>query len=234
MLTIVNENEAGVKMSYESKINNRCGHYNPFLSKDERVKTVHGVHGAVNQLLSGPAQPKFSNTNPFVDVDGQSYGSKEKWPTCRTITYAKSPTPCATIKAAPRTRCSHRECCHSTYQPFLFCPLEKFNIEHTSPMLPPLPHMPELNAPPKDVTHEHFVEPENVKTVQLKGSLHKCEQFKIRAHCPYLAFYQSSSESEEENDYRERVPTLRPGQYDGMTPGKDFLYRFESCAYINH
>uniref|UniRef100_A0A3B4WDD1 Gypsy retrotransposon integrase-like protein 1 n=2 Tax=Seriola lalandi dorsalis TaxID=1841481 RepID=A0A3B4WDD1_SERLL len=33
---------------------------------------------------------------------------------------------------------------------------------------------------------------------------------------------------------QERIPTLRPGQFDGSGAWKDFLYQFESCAQANH
>ncbi|CAI5670379.1 unnamed protein product [Oreochromis niloticus] len=45
---------------------------------------------------------------------------------------------------------------------------------------------------------------------------------------------QPPSDSEEDGDPRERVPTLRPGQYDGTTPWKEFLHRFKSCAEANY
>ena len=41
------------------------------------------------------------------------------------------------------------------------------------------------------------------------------------------------SDSDEDYDPRERVPTLRPGQYDGSTPWREFLHKFESCAEAN-
>lgn len=40
--------------------------------------------------------------------------------------------------------------------------------------------------------------------------------------------------SDEDYDYKERVPTLRPGQYDGTTPWTEFLHRFEICAKANY
>ncbi|KAG1957272.1 hypothetical protein F2P79_007383 [Pimephales promelas] len=42
------------------------------------------------------------------------------------------------------------------------------------------------------------------------------------------------SDSDEDYNSKERVPTLRPGQYDGSTPWREFLHRFESCAEANH
>ncbi len=38
------------------------------------------------------------------------------------------------------------------------------------------------------------------------------------------------SGSEEDYADRGRVPTLCPGQHDGLTPWKEFLHRFQSCA----
>lgn len=46
--------------------------------------------------------------------------------------------------------------------------------------------------------------------------------------------HHSASDSDEDYDRRERVPTLLPGQYDGSTPWREFLHRFESCAEANH
>ncbi|KAK5621981.1 hypothetical protein CRENBAI_013404 [Crenichthys baileyi] len=42
------------------------------------------------------------------------------------------------------------------------------------------------------------------------------------------------SDSEEEDDPRERVPTLSLGQCDGPTPWKEVLHRFESCSEANY
>ncbi|KAL1254816.1 hypothetical protein QQF64_012877 [Cirrhinus molitorella] len=44
----------------------------------------------------------------------------------------------------------------------------------------------------------------------------------------------SSDSGEECSDYRERIPTLRPGQFDGSTSWREFLNRFEDCARANH
>lgn len=54
----------------------------------------------------------------------------------------------------------------------------------------------------------------------------------MRAHQLRHAQYQPSSESEEDYDVRERVPTLHLGQYDGTW--KEFLHRFESCAKASY
>lgn len=44
----------------------------------------------------------------------------------------------------------------------------------------------------------------------------------------------SLSDSDEDYNPKERIPTLRPGQYDGSTPWREFLHRFESCAEANN
>ena len=61
--------------------------------------------------------------------------------------------------------------------------------------------------------------------MKLKSSFRKGEQPKS---------HQPSSESEDDYEHQERVPILRPGQYDGTTPWTEFLHRFESCAKANY
>ena len=39
---------------------------------------------------------------------------------------------------------------------------------------------------------------------------------------------------DEHYGYRERIPILKPGHFDGMGSWKDFIHRFESCAMANH
>lgn len=52
---------------------------------------------------------------------------------------------------------------------------------------------------------------------------------------PLWIFRDLSSDSGEEcSDHRERIPTLRPGQFDGSTSWGEFLYRFEDCAKASH
>ncbi|XP_049323360.1 mitochondrial fission factor homolog B isoform X1 [Astyanax mexicanus] len=52
---------------------------------------------------------------------------------------------------------------------------------------------------------------------------------------PRHVHYDISSDSEGENTAkRERIPTLRPGQFDGTGSWKEFLHRFEGCAEANH
>ncbi|RXN18982.1 Retrovirus-related Pol poly from transposon [Labeo rohita] len=72
------------------------------------------------------------------------------------------------------------------------------------------------------------------------SSVDKCcfpELTRSRQHGrkPRQAFCDLSSDSGEEcSDHRERIPTLRPGQFDGFTSWRQFLYRFEDCARANH
>ncbi|KAL0162302.1 hypothetical protein M9458_041698, partial [Cirrhinus mrigala] len=56
-----------------------------------------------------------------------------------------------------------------------------------------------------------------------------------RGRKPRRTFCDLSSDSGEEySDHRERIPTLRPGQFDGSTSWREFLIRFEDCAKANH
>ncbi|KAL0202037.1 hypothetical protein M9458_000055, partial [Cirrhinus mrigala] len=56
-----------------------------------------------------------------------------------------------------------------------------------------------------------------------------------RGRKPRRTFCDLSSDSGEEcSDHRERIPTLRPGQFDGSTSWREFLNRFEDCAKANH
>ncbi|RXN37980.1 Retrovirus-related Pol poly from transposon [Labeo rohita] len=56
-----------------------------------------------------------------------------------------------------------------------------------------------------------------------------------RGRKPRWTFCDLSSDSGEEcSDHRERIPTLRPGQFDGSTSWREFLNRFEDCAKANH
>ncbi|RXN36679.1 Retrovirus-related Pol poly from transposon [Labeo rohita] len=56
-----------------------------------------------------------------------------------------------------------------------------------------------------------------------------------RGRKPRRTFCDLSSDSGEEcSDHRERIPTLRPDQFDGSTSWREFLNRFEDCAKANH
>lgn len=85
-----------------------------------------------------------------------------------------------------------------------------------------------------DINYGHLPEQRPDQAVQLKDSPTKCEQHRAHTRQLHHAHYQLSSESEEECDHRERVPNLRPGQYDGTTPWREFMIRFESCTVANY
>src|SRR4029434_5575229 len=70
----------------------------------------------------------------------------------------------------------------------------------------------------------------NNAAMPLQPPLPIYEPHKSRVRRPCSIRHHASSESEDEYDSRERIPTLRPGQYDGTTPWREFLQLFESCA----
>lgn len=96
-------------------------------------------------------------------------------------------------------------------------------------------HLPETTRHfVKDYDNNNVSEQCHSQTERLKDISANYERAKTRVCQPHRAHCQPSSESEEDFDSRERVPTLRPGQYDGSTPWKEFLHRFESCAKANY
>lgn len=121
-----------------------------------------------------------------------------------------------------------------------FSPAHLRNFIKTTPLSchPTCPTCPELHTSCcnqlNDINYGHLPEQGPDQTVQLSGSPTKCERHKARTCQFHHACHQLSSESEEEHDDRERVPTLRPGQYDGTTPWREFLLRFESCSEANY
>ncbi|XP_063050302.1 uncharacterized protein LOC134445147 [Engraulis encrasicolus] len=98
----------------------------------------------------------------------------------------------------------------------------------------PLAHSAHVKAS-KDTGQAHSAQDDS-PAVQLMAPSPKCEQRQTSRHArrPRSVHYQPSSESEDDHDTRERIPTLRPGQYDGTTPWTEFKHRFESCAKANH
>lgn len=73
-------------------------------------------------------------------------------------------------------------------------------------------------------SHSHRTDDNSLKNVNnvempSQSPLPIYEQHKSHARRPHSKRHQVSSESEDEYDSRERIPILRPGQYDGTTPG---------------
>lgn len=56
-----------------------------------------------------------------------------------------------------------------------------------------------------------------------------------KVHGGRRVHYDFCSDSDEEGSIRrERIPVLRPGQFDGSSSWREFLHRFMSCAKANH
>ncbi|XP_077362008.1 uncharacterized protein LOC144006828 [Festucalex cinctus] len=78
-----------------------------------------------------------------------------------------------------------------------------------------------------------FMECEQINAVDRQENL-ACPQCHSGQGRTHKSFRQPRSDSDDDDDPRERIPTLRPGQYDGSTPWREFLHRFESCAEANY
>lgn len=231
-LTAVNENVVEMKTDYMSGGNKEFGHFNPFICNEEPVAVKPGVTEALHKL----PWPKLSNTNPFIETDEDiccSHGCvADSW--------------------------SDGSCFHAPGQPIHNLPLKLHHATtplaataanlHTNPFSPahrgsftqstPIPTCSGLHGlccnSPKDTNYGHLPEQAHAQTLLLKGPFTKCKQPKSRAQQLHSTHHQLSSESEEDYDHRGTVPTLRPGQYHGTSPWKEFLHRFESCAEPNY
>lgn len=202
-----------------SELNKRHGNTNPFLCEEEPFEMQQGG----TQM---PYEPKFSSTNPFVD-------KKYCFHDCDILNQAPchhvykpqiQPQPLKLQQAATSPAAA-------LGNPFSSAHMRSFCQSTPVPCHPPCPTCPGLQALccslPLDLDCEYLPEQNPGPTMQLKSPPPKPVRPKSRTR------YQITSDSEDDYDQRERVPTLRPGQYDGTTPWKEFLHRFESCAKAN-
>ena len=221
-LTAVDEVE--IKTEYSTK-NRRQN--NPFFLEEETDTLTQNA----SEISYFPIQPlKLSDTNPFKNDVLRDCGTDVR---CRdpcshvhTDEVCRQPAvPLAATVAMPSTN------------PFGSAHPGRFI--HSTPVSCHPPnlsgsqwHTPGCNAL-KDIDPGDTLQQNDNPGIQIEPPLPKCEQRKSRVCRPHPT-RQPSSESEDDYDYRERVPTLRPGQYDGTTPWKEFLHRFESCAKANN
>uniref|UniRef100_A0AAV2K8I4 RNA-directed DNA polymerase n=1 Tax=Knipowitschia caucasica TaxID=637954 RepID=A0AAV2K8I4_KNICA len=148
---------------------------------------------------------RYAPTNPFFGANSQSHGSVER-PDIKIVPY---PAPVMPLKG-------HYE----VTNPFATAHMGSFvhSTPATSkPAASTLPMPYDLINPDVTVKHGHFPVPGLSSPTRESRSMPR-----------------AASDSDEDYNPKERVPTLRPGQYDGSTPWREFLHRFESCAEANH
>ncbi|XP_061754270.1 uncharacterized protein LOC133551511 isoform X2 [Nerophis ophidion] len=189
-----------------------------------------GVKNAAAEVPRELIRPKFSSTNPFIKSGRTVAVINTTWLILK-VTHVFTNTNQTTllhhllilqrhiqIPFPGRTRrvISTALPRHVAPQPPLACARTQQAILH-------------LNTSIMDIYQSR-----GTVSVKLMGSLCKSEQPRSLGAKPFFALHPPSSESEDDYDPRERVPTLRPGQYDGTTPWKEFLHRFESCAEANY
>ncbi|KAG1925231.1 thy-1 membrane glycoprotein [Pimephales promelas] len=205
-LTNADDNNQGTVKAHERKAEGKCEHYNPFLCDDSCTITL-----ANGEDLFAPfdSPAHFSPTNPFCRGNSQSQGPV-KSPDMHIFTY---PAPEMPFKGN-----------YEVTKPF--AKVHMGNFVHSTPAISkpeastfPMPHS-SIN-PDMTVKHGHFP----LGQPSPSSPKHKSHS---AARQPPL------SDSDEDYNSKERVPTLRPGQYDGSPPWREFLHRFESCAEANH
>ncbi|XP_036001790.1 uncharacterized protein LOC118565513 [Fundulus heteroclitus] len=230
-LTAVNESQGEIKKDYINIKNYKYACYNPFCCEEEPVE----MRQRVTETPHEPTQPRLSGTNPFLGANMDSYCLQDN------VADIQSPEPCFRVHnhqtpALPHNLAATVATPHTN--PFSPAHLGSF-IQST-----PANYYSSYSVCPGPTTHCCDLIKDNnygqiagrcpSQTVPLKDISSKCEKARTHIRQPHRERYQLSSESEEDYDIRERVPTLRPGQYDGTTPWKEFLHRFESCAKANY
>ncbi|MEQ2198888.1 hypothetical protein XENOCAPTIV_020354 [Xenoophorus captivus] len=156
---------------------------------------------------SSPAQPQPSCRNPFIDDKSRSCqqeGTGHSWSQNYSAPALQTTVRCP--DSNPFSSAHVRSFVHSTPAPF------------SSKACTPAQHTPSHGL--------------NGAISYGQTPVHRQPGSKLSK--THFLSHQPLSDNEEEGDPRERVPTLTPGQYDGTTPWKEFLHRFESCAEANY
>ncbi|MEQ2197012.1 hypothetical protein XENOCAPTIV_020897, partial [Xenoophorus captivus] len=196
----------GIREAHEDGAVTKCEHYNPFLCDGNCANTqTNGKERCV--LPSSPAQPQPSCRNPFIDDKSRSCqqdGTGHNWSQNYSASAPQTIVRCP--DSNPFSSAHVRSFGHSTPAPF------------SSTACTPGQHTPShgLNG-----------------AISYGQTPAHCQPRSKLSKTRFLS-HQPLSDSDEEGDPRERVPTLSPGQYDGTTPWKEFLHRFESCAEANY
>lgn len=205
-LTNVEDSSHGTVKAYERKAERKHKHYNPFLCDESCTNTL-----ANGEDLFAPfdSPAHFSPTNPFCRGNSQSHGSVGR-PDSHIFAYSAPDMPFK----------GHYE----VTNPFANAHIGSF-VQSTPAISKPeastLPMPCSFINPDMTVKHGHFPLHQPCPSSPTRKSRFASRQ-------PPL------SDSDEDYNPKERVPTLRPGHYDGSTPWREFLHRFESCAEANH
>ncbi|XP_062374552.1 uncharacterized protein LOC134062534 isoform X1 [Sardina pilchardus] len=172
---------------------------------------------------------KLSDHNPFkADVE-RDYGTDVRCKeSCSHMHHFGTPTrPLHVNVATPSTN------------PFTTAHSGSFSHSTPASYHPPRPAGPQSRShfsnSQKNVTYTHPLQQDDNTGMQLAPphSIYEPHKSRARGQNSRSVHHQASSGSEDDYDSRERVPTLRPGQYDGTAPWREFLHRFESCAIAN-
>ena len=200
--------KAGVVNAHGGRADNRRS-INPFVVSMELTRGANGA--AVPTLSPRPdagwplTPPPSGSTNPFTQLAAQQREGCGEFVTSPLINY----TPVTLLPAAAALSPTGQ-----IVNPFAQmnsnCFATSTPVSQTQAPFPPqttplfTPCMPQHETPHRPT---------------LCSSCHECP---------------ADSSDNECHGQRERIPTLRPGQFDGTGAWKDFLYQFESCARANY
>lgn len=203
-LTLMDEQSYNAGKRCESVFEKSKTHFEPVGLGDSP-----GNRHRVTALPCGTCWTGFSPTNPFLKDIIEGHGTFMS-PCC------EAPQAVATPHSNP------------------------FRSAHQNSFVQSTPHLFPRSSPHVQCSLPEINKSENVcgrlseQTVPMKGVCDREQKSKQHVQQKSGSRRRLSSESEEEADFMERIPTLRPGQYDGTTPWREFLRTFENCATANH
>lgn len=190
----------------EVKVSNSGSKNNPFKQSFVPCPQSATVNGPARCFEPGIPPQIMSETNPFKSVVESEF-------TCDS----RIDTPCY-IQSTPANLNYYPQTVYKDLTAKPMSPINRF------------PH--------ESGTVQHSVPEAENKTAYMNADESCFPEFirhRLQGRKPRQACYDLSSDSGEEcSTPRERIPTLRPGQFDGSMSWREFLNRFEDCARANH
>lgn len=202
---------------------------NPFLTSMELTATQIEHRGGKKQTAAAwPLTPPPSgHTNPFL-TPAETAGCGAR----AANIYSSTPLMC---------KCDANE--NKVFQ----APHKSVNWEHVAAGLPAQTQDPPLFLPETAISFcapAQSFSPSPLLSVQPHAGGPECDSDRPghrrskavpRRHSRQLVLEDYTDSSDEEyNKNRERIPTLRPGNFDGTGSWKGFVCQFETCARANH
>ncbi|KAL7883473.1 hypothetical protein SRHO_G00011310 [Serrasalmus rhombeus] len=262
-LITVNESQRPQMSYHEGQSRSDCGNaavkcsYNPFIESAELFSParVHAHRAQPELFLNDGVLPAHSPcTNPFlVGMETAADGAKENESITRRQS-VQTPGRCRVVHSiCERSRLLKMPHAHAV-NPFTPT-MHKCNAESTRIVCPDVPGQNSLSllcaCELCSVENQPVMQPDTHYCPKCQAHPPQaCNSMQARDECtPHTSVCPTSCNKppsytqddnspncsgDEYSSQRERVPVLRPGQFDGSSSWKEFLYRFESCAKANN